>query len=131
MAKNATSTIIRRFKSGRGTVGKVVVVGAKDRESNNTKAKVVESTEKVSLQGFISNNVVVGSILYTDQHITYTNMQDFHHETVNHSTGEYVSGMVHIKGVESFWALLKRGYHGTHHHMSKKHLHRYVSEFSG
>ena len=55
----------------------------------------------------------------------------FDHETVKHSVSEYVNGMVHTNGIESFWALLKRGYHGTYHHMSEKHLSRYVGEFSG
>ena len=40
-------------------------------------------------------------------------------------------GGVGTNGIESFWALLKRGYHGTYHHMSEKHLGRYVTEFSG
>ena len=55
----------------------------------------------------------------------------FEHETVKHSISEYVNGMAHTNGIESFWALLKRGYHGTYHHMSDKHLGRYVSEFAG
>ena len=55
----------------------------------------------------------------------------FEHETVKHSVSEYVNGMAHTNGIESFWSLLKRGYHGTYHHMSEKHLGRYVGEFSG
>ena len=54
-----------------------------------------------------------------------------HHRVVKHSVGEYVDNMVHTNGIESFWALLKRGYMGTYHHMSVKHLHRYVNEFAG
>jgi hypothetical protein len=50
---------------------------------------------------------------------------------VRHSVGEYVNGMAHINGIESFWAMLKRGYKGTYHKMSAKHLSRYVIEFAG
>lgn len=39
--------------------------------------------------------------------------------------------MVHINGIESSWALLKRGYYGTYRRMSKKHLQRYVNDFAG
>ena len=53
----------------------------------------------------------------------------FDHETVNHSVSEYVRDQAHTNGIESFWATLKRGYHGTFHHISPKHLHRYVNEF--
>ena len=50
---------------------------------------------------------------------------------MKHSISEYVNGMAHTNGIESFWSLLKRGYHGTYHHMSEKHLDRYVGEFAG
>ena len=55
----------------------------------------------------------------------------FDHETVNHSISEYVRDQAHTNGIESFWSMLKRGYHGTYHHMSAKHLDRYVGEFAG
>ena len=45
--------------------------------------------------------------------------------------GEYVRKQAHTNGIESFWAILKRGYEGTYHKMSVKHLGRYVGEFSG
>jgi hypothetical protein len=51
------------------------------------------------------------------------------HETVNHGDKEYVRGDVHVNTAESFFALLKRGVHGTFHHVSKQHLHRYCDEF--
>ena len=40
-------------------------------------------------------------------------------------------GKLSTNGIESFWALLKRGYHGTYHKVSEKHLRRYLSEFTG
>ena len=48
---------------------------------------------------------------------------------VNHSAGQYVDGTAHTNGIESVWALLKRGYNGVFHHFSDKHIGRYVDEF--
>ena len=68
--------------------------------------------------------------VYTDDAKAYKGMP-FEHKSVRHSTTEYVNGMAHTNGIESFWSMLKRGYHGTYHHMSVRHLNRYVNEFAG
>lgn len=52
------------------------------------------------------------------------------HESVDHTSGEYARGDAHCNTAESLFALLKRGVHGTFHHVSKGHLHRYCDEFA-
>ena len=54
----------------------------------------------------------------------------YEHGSVKHSAGEYVDNMIHTNGIESMWALLKRGYTGTYHHFSLKHLQHYLNEFT-
>ena len=119
----------KKLKAGRGAVGKAIVVGAKDRETNHVSAAVVGNTDAKTLQGFVGDHAAKGATIYTDDHGGYQGMP-FEHETVKHSISEYVNGMAHTNGIESFWSLLKRGYHGTFHHISPKHLHRYVNEFA-
>ena len=122
----------KKLNAGRGAVGKTAVVGVKDRETNKVKASVVEGTTREDLEGFIQGRVQPGSTVYTDDHGGYTGLWvDFKHQSVRHSIREYVSGQAHTNGIESFWAMLKRGYYGTYHRMSVKHLDRYVQEFSG
>lgn len=62
--------------------------------------------------------------------LSYLGVEGYEHGTVNHSAGEYVKGDAHTNGIESVWAVLKRGLHGIYHHVSKQHLGRYVSEFA-
>ena len=120
----------RKKMTGRGTVGKSVVVGAKDRKTRRVKARVVENTDKATLQDFIAEAAEPGAQVYTDDHASYEGLP-FPHEVVKHSVAEYVREQVHTNGMESFWSMLKRGHTGTYHKMSKKHLHRYVREFEG
>jgi len=116
---------------GRGTKGKVIVAGAKDRDSKKVSIRVVRGTDRKSLRTFVRDNVGKGSVLYTDQHQAYVGIPTYSHDSVNHSVKEYVRDQVHTNGIESFWAMLKRGYMGTYHRMSPKHLPRYVAEFEG
>ena len=115
--------------TGRGSVGKVAVVGAKDRATNRVAVKVVESTDKPTLQGFVVEHTAPGATVYSDEASAYEGLP-FEHESVRHSVSEYVRGMAHTNGMESFWSMLKRAHTGTFHKMSPKHLDRYVTEFA-
>lgn len=120
----------KKIKGAKGTVGKTAaVVGMKDRETNAVQATVLDRTDRPTLSGFVADRTAPGTKVYSDEHSGYDWVKN--HEVVRHSVKEYVNGMVHTNGIESFWALLKRGYVGTYHKMSKKHLGRYVNEFSG
>ena len=105
-------------------------MGAKDRATNRVSARVVAGTDKATLQGFVAQQADPEATVYTDEHASCQGMP-FDHEAVKHSVAEYVRGMVHTNGMESFWAMLKRAHTGTFHKMSPKHLDRYVSEFAG
>ena len=86
---------IKKLKAGRGTTGKVAVIGAKDRETNNVKAQVIVSTNKVSLQDFVLKHAAKDAQVFTDDHASYKDMPDVKHDTVNHSAGEYVCGIAY------------------------------------
>ena len=116
--------------TGRGAVGKVAVVGAKDRESNQVAANIVQSTYAGTLQGFVEDKAAPGAKVYTDYASAYEGMK-FSHKTVKHSLSEYVKGDVHTYGMESLWSMLKRAHKGTFHKLSPKHLDHYVQEFAG
>jgi len=119
----------KKLKSGRGTVGKTAVIGMKNR-SGNVVAQPISNTKAYTLKGFIKANVQEGATVVTDAFTGYKGLSGYNHLTVNHSVGEYVRDQAHTNGIESFWALLKRGHYGVYHWMSAKHLHRYVTEFS-
>jgi transposase-like protein len=101
----------KRKHEGRGGVGKQAVVGIKER-AGRVRAFTVTGTEAIDLQTAIVENVKRGSNVYTDGHKSYVGIKGFNHAAVKHSVGEYVRGQVHTNGIESFWALLKRGYYG-------------------
>lgn len=129
--KEANKHEHKKLKAGRGTVGKTAVVAMRER-GGRMKAMPVEDADMATLHTKIHQNVEVGSTLHTDEAAVYRGLNGlfFDHETVNHSEGEYVRDDVTTNGVESVFAVMKRGIIGVYHHTSKKHLGRYVDEFS-
>ena len=116
--------------TGRGPVGKTAAVGAKDRATNQVAAKVVKSTDRETLHGFVKDHADTDATVYTDDATAYESLP-FDHDTVKQSLIEYVKGDVHTNGIESLWSLLKRAHKGTFHKFSAKHLDRCVQEFAG
>ena len=74
-----------------------------------------------TLQKFVIETAATGATVYTDDAKAYKGMP-FDHESVRHSVGEYVAGMAHTNGIESFWSMLKRAHKGVYHKISAKHL---------
>ena len=118
----------KKLDLGPGVAGKQPVVGARSR-AGKVKAKAIPDTSLFEIHSFIRANVAEGSKLYTDAHRSYLGLRGYDHESVNHTVGEYVRGKANTNGIESFWAMLKRGYIGVYHHFTWKHLHRYLAEF--
>ena len=120
---------MRRRYGGGGAAAMTTVVGARDRETGRVRARVIPDATRLTLRGFVDEVATPDATLYTDEWRSYRGLRD-RHEAVNHSAGEYVREMAHTNGIESFWAILKRGYQGTFHHFSEKHMDRYVTEFA-
>jgi transposase-like protein len=121
----------KKLHAGRGTVGKTPVIGIRG-STGMVVATPIGDTKAGTLQSFVRRNAPAGATVVTDQHAGYVGLEadGYQHIRVNHSVGEYVRDMAHTNGIESFWALLKRGHYGIFHYMSAKHLHLYVNEFS-
>jgi transposase-like protein len=123
----------KKLKAGRGPVGKTAVLGMKERgKGGRTKALKLDATDAGTITDAIVQNVEVGSTLHTDEHLSYAGIGGlfFKHDTVNHSSGEFVRDGVTTNSIESVFAVFKRGLIGVYHHVSKKHLGRYVDEFA-
>ena len=127
--KEGTKHAVKRLRAGRGTVGKTAVVGVKDRATNQVVMAPVPSTDKETLTGFVETHTNPGAAIFTDEHGGYNDLPN--HASVRHSAGEYVRDEIHTNGIESEWALLRRGIYGTFHHISPKHTGRYANEFAG
>ena len=122
----------KKLRAGRGAVGKTAVIGIRD-ENSQVCATPIADTTAPTVQGFVEAHAPAGATVVTDEFGGYRGLsgKGFTHHTINHAAGEYVRHYcLHTNGIESFWALLKRGHYGIYHYMSPKHLHRYVNEFA-
>lgn len=118
---------------GDPSTAKVVVGGTMKRgdgirTSSKVIAQVLPDTRRATMHAHVRDTATEGSTLYTDAMLSYRGLgDDYEHATVDHAT-TYVNGRVHTNGIENFWALLKRGLHGTYVSVAPMHLFRYIDE---
>jgi transposase-like protein len=120
----------RGGKRGRGAERKQIVFTLIQR-NGEARSFHVPNVKGKTLKSIIRENIEGEATIYTDSFTSYRGLEkEFAaHETVNHGDGEYCRGDVHVNFAESYFSLLKRGVIGIFHHMSAKHMHRYLSEF--
>lgn len=115
---------------GRSTLTKTAVFGMKSRHQG-VFAVVVPDARRETIEPIVHENIVRGAIVMTDEYSAYRNMSDnYDHRMVDHSAKEYAGGIdydTHCNGMENYWSHLKRMFHGVHHHISPKHLNKYVA----
>lgn len=116
----------------------------RDRPSNKTtvfgmiqrggqvRAGVVKNAATYTLEPYILKNVEKGSIVSTDKWRGYNFLSEagYRHGSVNHSAKQWVKGIHHTNTIENFWSHMKRSIRGTHIHVSKQHMWKYVAEFA-
>jgi hypothetical protein len=120
----------RRGKPRKGYTDKMAVFALVER-GGRARSFAVDRVTNRNLREVVFGNVDLSARMMTDEHPVYGGAFDefASHESVKHGMREYVRGDVHTNTVESFFGLLKRGVMGTYHHVSKRHLHRYLAEF--
>ena len=105
------------------------VVGIKQK-GGVIKAFATHNTTTTTLLNLALRVAKRGSEIHTDEYNAYTKFSEFYkHKKVKHAVEYVTADGIHCNGVESFWALLKRGIKGQFHHLSKKYLQNYIDEF--
>ncbi len=109
---------------------KTPVMGMLER-GGKTKAFKIEARYTHIILNKIHENIDPSAYIMSDEASVYKKLPRFgyRHGFVKHGKRHWVYGRVNTNSIESFWALFKRGYHGTYHSLSRKHLQRYIDEF--
>ena len=110
----------KKLRAGRGSVGKSIVAGIKNRTTGEIHAEVIDNIKRYQLHGFVHDHIMPGARIYTDDLKSYNGLPN--HASVAHSRLQFADGSAHVNNMEAFWSVVKRGYHGTYHAISRKHL---------
>jgi hypothetical protein len=124
----------KRLGLGRGPVGKAPVLGMRERgKGGRTRLAMISTDMNLEyIRDAVHRNIEEDSAVHTDESALYDGIGGlfYRHDSINHTRGQYRRGNVTTNGIESVFAVLKRGILGVFHKVSVKHLGRYVDEFA-
>jgi transposase-like protein len=123
---------LRRVEGTNYYDNKTMVLGALQRNGDVRLEVSGKRPTREVLHAFIKAKLAdETAMIVTDDFNQYDGIADGNtkHETVSHSSKEWVRGIVHTNGLEGVWSLFKRSIVGSYHQVSVKHLDRYLDEF--
>jgi transposase-like protein len=120
----------KRKHQGTGGAGKEAVYSLVER-GGRVRSHHVPAVTADNLRPIIEAQIDGATVVYTDEGGASKKLGRLFekHDSVNHSIGEYVRGDVHTNTIEGYFSIFKRGINGVYHHVSQKHLKRYLAEF--
>ncbi len=120
-----------RSQTRRRTLDNKTAVVTLVERGGQVRSQAFERVTSANLDHMLSTHVDPSATLMTDERREYATLGRTlaDHQTVNHRAGEYARNHAHINTAEGYFGQLKRSIDGTHHHVSRRHLNRYLSEF--
>lgn len=118
----------------RGSEGKIIVLGIKDRYTGRIAAIVISRADLPTIESYLQLHMHDDQgILYSDGYAVYKAVKCVaDHQPVIHTEGEYVNGPAHTNGLESFWSTLKHAYRTIYrHNISRENFHLFLNEMVG
>ena len=127
---------------GRSTKTKTPIFGMMERTTILTKkgeeefmsyvhAMVVSNTSGTTLKSIISQFVINGTTVMTDELNSYNGLSTmgYNHQICNHNGLKFVcNGTVYTNNIECFWSHFRRMITGSYHDVSDEHLQSYIDE---
>lgn len=118
-------------KSGRTSPSNKRPIVALVERGGSVRTFHVPVADRATVEKIVTDNIDRESCLHTDESRLYSQAAKYFaaHETVHHTSGEYVRGDVHTNSAEGYFSIFKRGMRGVYQHCREKHLHRYLAEY--
>jgi transposase-like protein len=117
-----------RKRKGKGGMEKEIAFSLLER-GGKVRSHHVPSVTAKTLRPILQSQIDAATTVMSDDGGARLGKEFASYATVNHSIGEYVRGDAHTNTIEGYFSILKRGINGVYHHVSAKHLKRYLGEF--